>query len=651
MNATFREPTSGGFSALTPGTILERYAIERVIAAGGFGITYLCRHTKLGKPYALKEHFPRQFAYRDGATSEVRPSDPAVFSWALDRFLQEGRSLAQCHHPNVVTVADVFEGNGTAYIVLGYENGRSLKSWLGELGRPPSQEEVDGLLVPLLDALEYVHELGLLHRDIAPDNIMVRHDGSPCLIDFGAARRAVAERSQMMSAIIKSGYSPPEQYTRSGRAQGPWSDIYALGATLYRAVSGETPQEAPDRQVDDELRPVAEVIANANEYRPAFLDAIDQSLRLRYAGRPQSVAAWRAMLLARVSDAPQLKRIIEANSPPSANRVDPRSVDPSIEAARSSPLRSRVPLALAIAAALSISVSLGWGMLSYRPAQDTRKQLLQEPLKPDPLLALVPGSGKSARDRLADGSPCSFCPEMVGVPAGRFTMGSPASEAQRESREVQVSVTIARPSAVGKFAVTFDEWDACVADGGCNGHKPDDQGWGRGQRPVINVNWDDAQAYVKWLSSRTGRAYRLPSEAEREYVTRAGTTTPFWWGSSITPAQANYDGSAAPYPGGGSKGDYRQQTVPVDSFQPNEWGLFNVHGNVWEWTEDCWNDLTTGNAGDGSARTTGDCTRRVVRGGSWFSDPRILRAALRVPVSTVDRVIFQGFRLARTLTP
>jgi formylglycine-generating enzyme required for sulfatase activity/uncharacterized caspase-like protein len=247
---------------------------------------------------------------------------------------------------------------------------------------------------------------------------------------------------------------------------------------------------------------------------------------------------------------------------------------------------------------------------------------------------------------------CPTCPEMVVVPAGTFSMGSPAIEPDRYSYyEAQVRVTIAAPFSAGKYAVTFDEWDACVADGGCNGYKPADRGWGRGKRPVINVDWDDAKAYAAWLSRKTGKTYRLLSEAEREYVTRAGTTTPFWWGSSITPKQANYDGSVDPYNGGGSKGEYRQRTVHVDSFEPNPWGLYNVHGNVWEWTEDCWNDSNTGNPGDGRARTTGACFERMVRGGSWVDGPRRLRSANRLWYRIDGRGDNQGFRLARTLNP
>ena len=168
---------------------------------------------------------------------------------------------------------------------------------------------------------------------------------------------------------------------------------------------------------------------------------------------------------------------------------------------------------------------------------------------------------------------------------------------------------------------------------------------------MIEVNWDDTKAYVAWLSRKTGKSYRLLSEAEREYVSRGGTTTPFWWGSSITPKQANYDGSVDPYKGGGSRGEYRRRTVPVDSFEPNPWGLYNVHGNVWEWTEDCWNDSNAGNPGDGRARTTGDCSRRAVRGGSWFYYLQSLRSASRLWRYVVNRDFILGFRLARTLDP
>jgi formylglycine-generating enzyme required for sulfatase activity len=280
---------------------------------------------------------------------------------------------------------------------------------------------------------------------------------------------------------------------------------------------------------------------------------------------------------------------------------------------------------------------------------DRRQAEAEAATQRDPALLVKPGSGENFIDRLADGKPCPRCPEMVTVPAGKFTMGSPRNEPGRRDGETQISVAIGRPFAVGKFAVTFDQWDACVVDSGCNGYRPNDQGWGRSNRPVIRVNWADANAFAEWLSRKTGKAYHLLSETEREYVMRAGTTTPFWWGSEITTRQANYNSNYT-Y-NGGPKGEYRQRTVPVDSFKPNPWGLYNVHGNVWEWTEDCWNDSNQGNPGDGSPRTTGDCTQHVVRGGSWGSLPQDLRAATRYWNSSDSRIDYIGFRLARTLNP
>jgi formylglycine-generating enzyme required for sulfatase activity len=233
---------------------------------------------------------------------------------------------------------------------------------------------------------------------------------------------------------------------------------------------------------------------------------------------------------------------------------------------------------------------------------------------------------------------CADCPEMVVVPAGSFLMGSPAGEPSRYDDEVLHKVTFKASFAVGKFAVTFSQWEACVADGGCNGYRPSDAGWGRGLRPAINVSWEDAQAYTSWLSKTAGHEYRLLSEAEREYVTRAGTTTPFWTGTTITEKQANFRSS---------------RTVPVDRFDPNPWGLYQLHGNVFEWTGDCvWTDWTIQNPPtDGSASNKGECDRRIVRGGHYAdSKPKALRAAVRIGgYSKSERDPRVGFRVARPL--
>ena len=243
---------------------------------------------------------------------------------------------------------------------------------------------------------------------------------------------------------------------------------------------------------------------------------------------------------------------------------------------------------------------------------------------------------------------CEGCPEVVVVPAGSYVMGSPSSEEGRWGNEgPQHRVTIREPFAVGVYEVTFEEWAACVSAGGCDGYVPDDQGWGRGRPPVINVSWEDAQRFVAWLRDETGEPYRLLSEAEWEYAARAGTTTPFHTGSTIATSQANYDGDYT-Y-GDGRAGVYREQTVKVGSFAPNGFGLHDVHGNVWEWVEDCWNDSYRGAPSDGTAWRSGDCSRRVVRGGGWISGPGVLRSAFRSGLDSGFRLNESGFRVARTL--
>jgi formylglycine-generating enzyme required for sulfatase activity len=250
---------------------------------------------------------------------------------------------------------------------------------------------------------------------------------------------------------------------------------------------------------------------------------------------------------------------------------------------------------------------------------------------------------------------CENCPEMAVVPAGAFTMGSPKNEPERISLEdPQHAVTIRKAFAVGRFQVTRDQFavfateTGFVAHSGCDWRNP---GFAQdGSHPVVCVSWDDAKAYANWLAKKTdGKPYRLLSEAEFEYAARAGTTTPFWWGSSITPAQANYDSNFV-YTGGGSKGIHRQGTVPAGSFEANSWGLYGVHGNAWQWTEDCWHGNYNGAPADGSAWTAGDCKGgRIVRGGSWGSVPGFLRAAQRVGLTAEYNYV--GFRLARTLNP
>ena len=283
--------------ALPADTLLDgAYRIVRVVGTGGFGITYEAEDINLCTAVAIKEYYPDEFGDRDAGMSVRAKSERhrKTFEWGRSNFLKEARTLARFEHSSIVRVSRVFEANSTAYMVMSFERGQSLEAWLRGLGRPPTQAELDAIVVPLLGALEMMHAANFLHRDIAPDNVIVRDDGTPVLLDFGAARRAVAEMSRSLTGIVKAGYSPHEQYSSNNRLQGPWSDLYALGGTLYRAVTGHAPEEATLRVDEDRMAPAA--LAAKAGYRPQFLRGIDACLKIKHADRPQSVAQLRSIL-------------------------------------------------------------------------------------------------------------------------------------------------------------------------------------------------------------------------------------------------------------------------------------------------------------------------------------------------------------------
>ncbi len=262
--------------------------------------------------------------------------------------------------------------------------------------------------------------------------------------------------------------------------------------------------------------------------------------------------------------------------------------------------------------------------------------------------AAVAEPGETFRD-------CEACPEMVVIPAGSFTMGSPDTEEGHLGREApQHEVSFAAPFAIGKYEVTFAEWDACIDAGAC-GRTPDDEGWGRDTRPVINVTWQDAQDYVAWLSRATGHTYRLPSEAEWEYAARAGTTGARPWGSSLTSVchHANTADEEAedlfPDFRTAACSDAHTNTAPVGSYAANGFGLHDMLGNVWEWVEDCPHDNYEGAPTDGSVWAGGNCEFRVLRGGSWADVPNSVRLADRISLIHQFNNSGAGFRVVRAL--
>ena len=291
--------------ALPQGTRIRDFEFHRVLGHGGFGITYLGWNVTLDIPVAIKEYLPTDLATRKSDQSVVPQSSQMAsdFQWGLERFLDEARTLARLQHPNIVRVHQYFEAHGTAYIAMDYVEGEALSAYLTRKGTL-SEDELKAVLYPLLSALEVVHGADFLHRDIKPGNIVLRaEDGSPVLLDFGAARQAIGAKSRSVTSIVTPGYAPIEQYSSRGR-QGPWTDIYALGGVCYRALTGQVPEDATDRVRNDPLIPVTQRCAG--QASRGFLLAIDVALSVDEGDRPQSVGAWRAALEAEAAEAQEL---------------------------------------------------------------------------------------------------------------------------------------------------------------------------------------------------------------------------------------------------------------------------------------------------------------------------------------------------------
>ncbi|CAN5835681.1 hypothetical protein BH11PSE3_BH11PSE3_42780 [soil metagenome] len=329
--------------ALAPGTRLGDYRLDAMIGHGGFGITYRAFDTQLAKFVAIKEFLPVEFAVRQPDGQMVPRSGRVAddFAWGRERFLDEARALARFRDPHIVPVLRYFEANGTAYTVMEFEDGKSVGELLhAPAGRLPA-DVVQRLTGGLVGGLTAVHAQGFLHRDIKPSNVIIRRDGVPVLIDFGAARQAMGERTRTLTGILTPQYAPIEQYTLDGK-QGPWSDIYSAAAVLHHAITGAPPPDAASRVGSDPYKPLA--TSQADRFEPMFLDAVDRALAFAPADRPQSVEAWVSLFgpsLSRVVDAPTQRMVTPAGPVPrlgGASRVldDPPSLrSPALPARRS----------------------------------------------------------------------------------------------------------------------------------------------------------------------------------------------------------------------------------------------------------------------------------------------------------------------------
>ena len=315
--------TLDNVQALPLGTQLGDYRLDAVIGHGGFGITYRAFDRQLAKVVAVKEYLPVEFAVRR-ADGQVVPRGARYaddFAWGRERFLDEARALARFRHPHIVPVLRFLEANGTAYTVMEFEDGRSVAEWLRETGRRLPVADVRRLAEGLLSGLYAVHAQGFLHRDIKPSNIIIRRDGVPILIDFGAARQAMGGRTRTLTSVLTPQYAPIEQYALDGK-QGPWSDIYSAAAVLHHAVAGQPPPEAASRISQDPYRPLA--VTKADRFDQTFLAAIDRGLAFAPEQRPQSIEAWRALFGGSLlGDDTPTQRMTPARAPASGPAAGP----------------------------------------------------------------------------------------------------------------------------------------------------------------------------------------------------------------------------------------------------------------------------------------------------------------------------------------
>lgn len=361
---------------------MNRYRIEGVLGAGGFAMTYLGVHTGLNQKVAIKEYLADQHGFREDDGTTVRPKTGAkqAFKHGLKRFADEARTLAKFKHPVIVPVTDIFEANGTAYMVMEYVEGESLQERLvtkGSLKEPTFR----AIFNPILTALEEIHATGILHRDIKPANINVRNDDTPVLLDFGNSRAALGANSRSLTVALTPGYAPAEQYSSRGK-QGPWTDIYSLGATMYVAITGIDPPEAPDRALDDDYVPAGDVAKGIRKkYPPGLLAAIDKALAVHPDDRPQDIAEFRALL--------ESEADAEAEAEQEDALAGPRTILPGKQAARQTtgggarpakrpkapmgsgrPMWQRIAVAVVVLAVLGGGGAFGW--VKYQEAETRR---------------------------------------------------------------------------------------------------------------------------------------------------------------------------------------------------------------------------------------------------------------------------------------
>ncbi|MEE1999878.1 SUMF1/EgtB/PvdO family nonheme iron enzyme [Alkalimonas sp. MEB108] len=639
---------------LSTGSPVQDYSIVKALRHNDISITYRALSATSNRLVTLNEFFPTALASRRSSFSEISVSDVSktdALQESIERFSEVIQQLTDCNHPALNRTLACLQHGGTFLSVHERIDSPTLQEQIQqEAFQPLPEADIRALLLPLLDGLQHLHSKGIVHLGIQPENILLREWSAPVLSHF--CQSQLVGSSNTLAAMLAlesvSPYLAPELLSKKTQLTAA-SDFYGLGMTLYRLMTGIELPYAQDRlnaTLDHEPDPLPPLREQTKGYSQGLYNLVESCVRLRQKDRPQSVAEVLARLddtslqpvVADLKPAPQPKAPQEK---PAVKQAPPRSeqtpgVSKPIQAVPvSSPEDDTKPAGFSRqlqlgAAGIGALLLMGVTYAISKPSASDR-QLLTEHHSMERLAQIESQRLEATRSMY----------QLVTIPAGSFSMG--CTQVNCPEAELPVRTIEVPEFQMMAHQVTFAMWDACVEQGGCK-HRPRDEGWGRGNRPVINVSFNEiTMEFIPWLNQAARQQFRLPSEVEWEYAAKAHNQDPYQFGQQITCEQARFGRRS-----GGECSTQLDGTTAVMSFAPNNFGLFDMHGNVWEWTMDCWNPNYQQAARSVAPVLSGNCVRRVQRGGTWLSSPTELTATYRTSHDATIRHRNNGFRLVQS---